>query len=570
MDILTQLQAAMDGRIVDRGGAITLRPGATHTPVFNLTDADIFWDQEKSWQPRLALSELYNYVTGVFVDKETIYQEKPFPPQRNVQYEKDDGGQRFEMQLGFAAITDWSQVQRITHRIHLASRLQGTIAFFLPLWALEAEQDDWFTITSARWNFNTKYFQIITSDLTMSPMPMVAIVARETAVTIDGWAPALNEVPRDDTFWIAPVGRVLPIPTIVATPITKTSTTEVVEQYGVSIVVTDLGDTPGTADSLELEIAPTADLAAAYNLGIYVSRDQTIEVYSLLANFAYSVRGRTYNGTQFSDWSPWSNFTTTASSIGYSVVVTPSLTLQANSDGSLNPAGQLPTSIVVDVVRGATSIKLDDTVDYAIIPTGCSASIDDTNGSATKGNIDLTNLSGWDGSIDVFVQVNGVALPSVRVVLSKTVAAGSGGSSGGGTGSKVAADNTLATITSSSDADITNVLTVTLAGGESLYGTGTISYNVRPLNTNVTDHLVAKWRYSPAGAGTWTDFPSSPIIGDDGYSGAPEDTPYNGSAVMTQTKSGLSAGDYDVKVVGHSNGGSTMHLGGTMKIEAKV
>jgi len=47
--ILLELQSAFDGRIVDRGGSITLRPGAVRPPVMHFTDDDIVWTEQNIW-----------------------------------------------------------------------------------------------------------------------------------------------------------------------------------------------------------------------------------------------------------------------------------------------------------------------------------------------------------------------------------------------------------------------------------------------------------------------------------------------------------------------------------------
>jgi hypothetical protein len=163
--VLSDLESAIDGQIIDRGGSITILPGAIRTPVFNLTDADIKWSQEKSWQPIATLSNLTNYVTGSCVDGANGFIELPLPPRVNSTWEANDGHERFTLQLGMKAVFSPTQGQRIMKRNHESSRFQGTAAFIGPLWMIELEQGDWFTMTSSRWGFTSKYFQTVTADL---------------------------------------------------------------------------------------------------------------------------------------------------------------------------------------------------------------------------------------------------------------------------------------------------------------------------------------------------------------------------------------------------------------------
>jgi hypothetical protein len=589
-DILVQLQAAMDGKIIDRGGNITIRPGATHTPVFTLTDDDLMPDMEKSWQPRLGISEVYNFVDGVFVDEQTLFQEKPFPPLRSTAYEAQDGGQRFEFQIAYGAATDWSQVQRMTKRIHLQSRLQGTVAFFLPLWGIEMEQDDWFVMSSVRWGFTNKYFQCMNADLVMSPGLCMAVVARETAATIDGWNPAVDEKPRGDTAWTGAAPSPLPVPTITAVPIQNTAPASGTELYGVQLTISNLGPNPALANNLELQLVQGTPPVAAHRptsapkpgvvilpspsfftpvaLQLYGAYDQVIEYYGLLGGTQYSIRGRTLNEYKQGAWGAWTTFFSGQSVVGYSLVAPPTVTFQANSDGSLNPTAQLPKVIGVDIVKAGTSAGTSDYVDYAITTAGCTATIDNTDGSPTKGQITITAVSDWTAFISVSALAWGVELPAIRIDITKTVAAsGGGGTSPGGVGSKTAKDSELNAINSTSFIALTDVMTVTLAAGESLYGTGNVGYG-----GTATKSLTAKWQYSAAGANSWTDFPGSPVTGSPVTNYPAYHETFDGNVALNQTKGGLSAGNYDVRVVAATTptGTATLNPYGTLTITAKV
>ena len=76
-----------------------------------------------------------------------------------------------------------------------------------------------------------------------------------------------------------------------------------------------------------------------------------------------------------------------------------------NSAG--NPvSGEYPRTLSPVVTRGTVNIKTNDEVSYSIITSGITATVDNTNGSGTKG--DITATAGASGSIELTVTVNGV------------------------------------------------------------------------------------------------------------------------------------------------------------------
>jgi hypothetical protein len=237
-------------------------------------------------------------------------------------------------------------------------------------------------------------------------------------------------------------------------------------------------------------------------------------------------------------------------------------TLAADYTATIN-SGLLPAYIVPLVALGGSDIRTSDDVSYSISTSGVTATVDDTDGSPDKGIIEITAVSSLSGWIDLVVTVSGIAYPAKRVVIQKQVGLPP---SLGGSGSKIAADNSFEVISGTSFTAITDVLTLTLASGESLYGTAPLSYDVEG-TTAGSRTADAKWQYSPAGAGTWSDFASA-ITGSTATAGV---SPESGYGDFTQSKSGLSAGDYDVRLVAALNAsGRNVIFSGTATIEAKV
>lgn len=129
--------------------------------------------------------------------------------------------------------------------------------------------------------------------------------------------------------------------------------------------------------------------------------------------------------------------------------------------------------------------------------------------------------------------------------------------------------------TTSYTAVVSPVKTITLASGESLYGQASLDYFVSGIGA-INRTMTFKWQYSVAGANSWSDFATG-VTGSWATSGQYDGEtfefiePVPGYASVAQTKSGLGAGDYDIRLVGICNAtGRTCTPGGIANMEAKV
>jgi hypothetical protein len=559
---LQEFQAAFDGRIIDRGGSITLLPGATRTPVFNLTDDDIVWNMEKSWQPKATLSELYNYVAGVFVDEETVFAEKGYPPLRNAAWEDDDGGERLNLQVSFTAVTNWARVQRITKRIHQQSRFQGTIAFYLPLWGIEMEQGDWFTFTSTRWGFSMKYFEAMTVDLIDTQHVMV--IGRETSPTIDGWAHAVDEKPRGDTTWNPP-DVALPVPTITPAALHSTNNAEQSEEFGVAITIGGIEDVDNiiAPTTVHLQISPADDNLPVEDLAAVQAVHQTVSFYGLLPATAYSVRARSTDGVAVSPWSEWADFSTEFPDYALDVVVPPTLTIPADYLGELK---EPPYYIDPIVSRGTLDLRFDDFTDYSVEFTNVVGSVNNTNDDPDKGRVTITDVTSASGNVKLITSRAAVVvvrdIPIIRLDDPPPIGGGTGGGSGGGSGNSVSWASGFLTLGSSSHSLWASPLkTITIGAGEDLHGVANLTYQVSGVAAGVDRGAAGKWQHSPTGAGTWTDF-GAEVFGSDSTQGGNAGTAVEpeiyesstGSILVDQTAVSPGAGTYDVRLVGRVAG----------------
>lgn len=303
-DDLSPLVDAMDGSLFDRGGLITLWPGGTRTPTLDLTDDDVIWSEEKSFQPYSALSNLYNVVSGTFVAADLLYVEDSYPVKINPAFVTQDGGQRIVLNKGFRASTSRTQVQRATLRLLNSSRFQKVIGFVGPLWLFELEQGDWFTLTSARWGFTTKYFVVQSVGYTVDLK--VGLVAIETSPTVNGWTTA-NEVARTNTN-TSQAGYALPEPDITLTAVTIADSGTYMSLPAIRYVISAPDGSFGTGYKVQLRVQGSG---TSYDLQP-LALGQMSALYSsgLLPGITYEMRVQAYEGIQSSTWSSWKAVTT--------------------------------------------------------------------------------------------------------------------------------------------------------------------------------------------------------------------------------------------------------------------
>jgi hypothetical protein len=250
-------------------------------------------------------------------------------------------------------------------------------------------------------------------------------------------------------------------------------------------------------------------------------------------------------------------------------------TIAADYLGAL--IGTMPVKFSPSVKRNGTSIKLDNATTYAITKLsdgssgadGGTASVDNTNGSGTKGDVTLSafDTGAMKISFKLTVSVSGVAIAAVDCSLTKTIGAAPGG------GSKLAqvianqgtAVTTYAKCHSAADP------TLVVASGEKLYASATISYELTG-GTGVRSGTF-KHQYSTDDS-TWTDFGAG-VTGTTAkegfYDGVGEYVdPVFGSVTINQNAT-VSPGTYYIRTVFviSSTGRTIWCQGETITYEAK-
>ncbi len=227
------------------------------------------------------------------------------------------------------------------------------------------------------------------------------------------------------------------------------------------------------------------------------------------------------------------------------------------------------------VIKGGTSIKLDDLTHYVISEIyGGTFNVSNVDGAADKGNVSLATITGNEAGGSLTPSYNGIALPKLPFKVTKNIATAPTAPSGTDCESWVSGEfNVLST---NNYVAITSVKTLALASGQTLYGSAPIGYIVAG-NGGAVRTMTAKWQYAVAGSGSWNDFATG-ISGSQAQSainrGFPEpeyEEPWPGYVAVTQSKSGLAAGNYDVRIVASLDVGlRTVTPYGSALMEAKV
>lgn len=256
------------------------------------------------------------------------------------------------------------------------------------------------------------------------------------------------------------------------------------------------------------------------------------------------------------DGAAWSDPLVDLTSLGQITVIMPEpFILSRDRDGIVKP-DQLPETISPIVKRGETSVKLSDNVSYSIVGSGGLAgkvSVDNTNGSPTKGDIEFANTITAAGEARLTVTVSGVAYgPFVATLQTNDDPPPINNGGAGGSDSTLESVSNAAAyeIMSSQDAG-DPVLDVAIAAGQTLKAVALFSYS----KAGGLAQLRCDAEYSLDGV-TWTAFPQGPSTGTDagkyGYfeGGEYYYEVYIGDMSAVWTKSGLAAGTYKVRLKG--------------------
>lgn len=248
------------------------------------------------------------------------------------------------------------------------------------------------------------------------------------------------------------------------------------------------------------------------------------------------------------------------------------ITLEANYQGTITPSDQLPYYFSPVVLKAGADITKDDTVQYTLAKSnGITATIDNTNGSTTKGRVAITALSGTSENLTITATVDGgttVLEGYVTVRRHDSLVPVTTGSKSQST------PLMIVPFTSSYAALIANFDSIVVGSGESLYGTATISaYQLIDLFSQ-GQTFTAKYQYrTHAGPGSWNDFAAGVVSTAQALN--PRTYIVTPAQLTLVQSASPGAGTYDVRVVVlETDPNASFHAmyiaNGNVSIEAKV
>lgn len=181
---LQSLVDAMAGYAVWTGGRWLVRAGAGRSSVMSITTRN-FADGTVNVVPKQSRKELFNAVTGVFIDPAQKYAEVEFPSVENATYVTEDGGKRKPMDIELPLCNDPKRAQRLA-KIALERGRQGLLVTMQANHSMyDLVVSDWVAVTLSRYGFSAKLFEVIERKWSMQSG--LTYVLQEAATGVYAW-----------------------------------------------------------------------------------------------------------------------------------------------------------------------------------------------------------------------------------------------------------------------------------------------------------------------------------------------------------------------------------------------
>lgn len=236
-----------------------------------------------------------------------------------------------------------------------------------------------------------------------------------------------------------------------------------------------------------------------------------------------------------------------------------------------NPAtGQLPAvSSMPMVTKGGTSVRVVSTTSFSATFNNCTGSIDNGSTSSTKGQVTISTITSNSAWVDIAVTVNGLAIPIVRMSVSKKLGdAPQASQTSGGTGTGPSSNSDTIDSTASSTYVVgAGPFTVRAGASGKINLSVNTDYDLGGLTTG-SSYMVGKFQIRPVGgtmadvgleqqAATAAQVQNSTQQGQ--YLGAGDITTYPGNLSFTRQATSLTAGnDYEIQLLIRSTAGRTI------------
>ena len=205
LEVVAELLKAACAEMAEIGGYWDIRVGAPRLPVMVITDDDILATREQEQNPFPSLTDTYNGITASYPEPESLWEAKDAPPRYNAEWEAEDGGRRLVAEMQLTACPWGEQVQRIMAAVIGDHRRFGRLRCVLPPEALVLSPLDTIALTSARYGYIAKPFELRSvADSLMTLRQGLSV--REVDGGDFAWTPG-NLIPS------------LPVPTVTTPPV---------------------------------------------------------------------------------------------------------------------------------------------------------------------------------------------------------------------------------------------------------------------------------------------------------------------------------------------------------------
>jgi len=182
---LQVLLEPMAGTCVWVQGRWLLRAGVWRTPEPVTLNEDWLADGPITILPRSSRTELFNAVSGTFIDPGQRYAEVQFPAVENSTYRTQDGGRRVAREMPMPMVSDGIRAQRIAKISLERARQALTVRLHCNLRAYNLAPTDIVPVTLARYGWTGKPFEVMARE--WEPGGGVMLTLRETAAGVYAW-----------------------------------------------------------------------------------------------------------------------------------------------------------------------------------------------------------------------------------------------------------------------------------------------------------------------------------------------------------------------------------------------
>lgn len=307
-DTIMDLCRAMDARAADFGGRIGVLDNQPRSPVMEITEADVIEGSREQYRPKSSYVELFNGVTGTFINPDQNYQPTDFPRITDATWQAQDGGQMKLDTIDFEMEVSQERAERLASNYIARRRRQARLSGTYRLRTIQLEQGDWFIRSGGRFGAG-KTFEVM--DRVFDPVSKtVTIAAFEVDPADTAWdeteAADLITYPSPDT----PAQEALPLPdmtlnsfsfslgtlTFPAFRFVNNDAADAVA-YGVNIEYGLYSGSGGTPDGEVFTHFMPPGMAQS-------------TVYGLFPDRLYLVRYQNVLGDRRSAWTAWAPFST--------------------------------------------------------------------------------------------------------------------------------------------------------------------------------------------------------------------------------------------------------------------